>query len=133
MSFTFLLRCITPITKLSIKSKGILVAALFGLSPSTICKLKTKFCTMGDISDRPQSGCPKKTAPQEDLFYILSALRNCREPSTDLHSMISGGYTRQLSTERIQKVFSLTEAQDQTADQREVEMPGCCDSLCGSC
>ena len=37
------------------------VAALFGVSPGTIFKLKAKFCETGDVKDRPRSGRPKKT------------------------------------------------------------------------
>ena len=37
------------------------VAALFGVSPGTISKLKAKFCETGDVKDRPRSGRPKKT------------------------------------------------------------------------
>ena len=51
------------------------VAALFGVSPSTLSKLKAKFHIMGDVKDRPQSGRPKKTTPQEDSFRTLTALR----------------------------------------------------------
>uniref|UniRef100_A0A8C5BFR5 Insertion element IS150 protein InsJ-like helix-turn-helix domain-containing protein n=1 Tax=Gadus morhua TaxID=8049 RepID=A0A8C5BFR5_GADMO len=42
------------------------VAALFGLSPSTLSKLKAKFHITGDVKDRPRSGRPKKMMPQED-------------------------------------------------------------------
>ena len=42
------------------------VAALFGVSPGTISKLKAKFRETGDVKDRPRSGRPKKTTPQED-------------------------------------------------------------------
>ena len=47
------------------------VAALFGVSPGTISKLKAKFCETGDLKDRPRSGRPKKTTPQEDRFITL--------------------------------------------------------------
>ncbi|GLD69672.1 zinc finger and SCAN domain-containing protein 31-like protein [Lates japonicus] len=57
------------------------VAASFGVSPSTISKLKTKFHITGDVRDRPQSGRPKKTKPQEDRFLTLSALRAARRPA----------------------------------------------------
>ena len=42
------------------------VAALFGVSPSTLSKLKAKFHIKGDVKDRPRSGRPKKMMPQED-------------------------------------------------------------------
>ena len=47
------------------------VAALFGVSPGTISKLKAKFRETGDAKDRPRSGRPKKTTPQEDRFITL--------------------------------------------------------------
>lgn len=49
-------------------------AALFGVSPITIFKVKAKFHIRGDVGDRPWSGHPKKTTPQEDRFLTLSAL-----------------------------------------------------------
>uniref|UniRef100_A0A3Q3F022 Transposase Tc1-like domain-containing protein n=1 Tax=Labrus bergylta TaxID=56723 RepID=A0A3Q3F022_9LABR len=58
------------------------VAAIFGVIPSTISKLKAKFHLTGDVRDRPRSGCPKKTTPLEDRFLTLSALRNRRRLST---------------------------------------------------
>ncbi|KAL7837651.1 hypothetical protein SRHO_G00273620 [Serrasalmus rhombeus] len=51
------------------------VAALFGVSPSTISKLKAKFHITGDVRDRLRSGHPKKTTPPEDRFLTLSVLR----------------------------------------------------------
>lgn len=77
------------------------VAALFGVSPSTICKLKAKFYITGDVRNRPQSGRPKKTAPQEDRFLILSALRNHMQSYTDLQSGFAGLYGRWLSAQTI--------------------------------
>ena len=47
------------------------VAALFGVSPGTISKLKAKFRETGDVKDRLRSGRPKKTTPQEDRFITL--------------------------------------------------------------
>ena len=51
------------------------VAALFGVSPSTLSKLKAKFHITGDVKDRPRIVRPKKTTPQEDSFRTLTALR----------------------------------------------------------
>ena len=73
------------------------VAALFGVSPSTISKVKAKFHIMGDVRDRPQSGHPKKTTPQEDRFLTLSALRYRKLSSTDLQSRFAGPCGRWLS------------------------------------
>ena len=54
------------------------VAASFGVSPGAISKLRAKFCETGEVKDRPRSGRPKKTTPQEDRFLTLAALRNRR-------------------------------------------------------
>uniref|UniRef100_A0A8C5FPN4 Transposase Tc1-like domain-containing protein n=1 Tax=Gadus morhua TaxID=8049 RepID=A0A8C5FPN4_GADMO len=62
------------------------VAALFGVRPSTLSKLKAKYHITGDVKDRSRSGRPKKTTPQEDHFITLSALRCRRLSSTDLQS-----------------------------------------------
>ena len=77
------------------------VAALFGVSPSTLSKLKAKFYITGDVKDRPRSGRPKNTIPQEDRFITLSALRCCRLPSTGLQSRFAGRYGRRLSAQTI--------------------------------
>ena len=50
------------------------VAALFGVSHSTLSKLKVKLHITGEVKDRPRSGRPKKTTPQEDHFITMSAL-----------------------------------------------------------
>ena len=54
------------------------VAASFGVSPGAISKLRAKFRETGEVKDRPRSGRPKKTTPQEDRFLTLAALRNRR-------------------------------------------------------
>uniref|UniRef100_A0A8C5CF93 Transposase Tc1-like domain-containing protein n=1 Tax=Gadus morhua TaxID=8049 RepID=A0A8C5CF93_GADMO len=55
----------------------------------------------GDVKDRPRSGRPKKTTPQEDRFITLSALRCRRLSFTDLHSRFAGRYGRRLSAQTI--------------------------------
>ncbi|KAL7828173.1 hypothetical protein AOLI_G00313250 [Acnodon oligacanthus] len=77
------------------------VAASFGVSPSTISKLKAKVHITGDVRDRPRSGRPKKTTPQEDRFLTLSVLRYRRLSSTDLQSRFAGRYGRRLSAQTI--------------------------------
>ena len=61
--------------------RGYRVAAAFGVSPGTISKLKTKFRETGDVKDRPRSGRPRKTTPQEDRFLTLASLRDRRLPA----------------------------------------------------
>uniref|UniRef100_A0A4W6C8R9 Transposase Tc1-like domain-containing protein n=1 Tax=Lates calcarifer TaxID=8187 RepID=A0A4W6C8R9_LATCA len=134
------------------------VAALFGVSLSTISKLKAKFHITGDVRDRPRSGCPKKTTPQEDRFLTLSALRYHRLSSTYLQSRFAGRYGQRLSTQAIQNRLHAANLQshraarrpamtalyhqarlmgchptavcDQAGDQHEEEVPGCCGCVC---
>ncbi|KAJ4944571.1 hypothetical protein JOQ06_013114, partial [Pogonophryne albipinna] len=42
------------------------VAALCGVSPGNISKLRTKFCETGEVKDRTRSGRPRKTTAPED-------------------------------------------------------------------
>ena len=77
------------------------VAALFGVRPSTLSKLKAKYHITGDVKDRSRSGRPKKTTPQEDHFITLSALKCPRLSSTDLQSRFAGRSGRRLSAQTI--------------------------------
>ena len=77
------------------------VAALFGVSPGTISKLKAKFCQTGDVKDRPRSGRPRKTTPQEDRFITRTVLRNRRLSSRDLQARFAGRYGIQISDQTV--------------------------------
>ena len=84
------------------------VAALFGVSPSTLSKLKAKFHIMGDVKDRPQSGRPKKTTPQEERFITLSALSLLQICSQGLQDdMADGSLPRQSGTDYTQPISGL--------------------------
>ena len=85
---------------------GYRVAAAFGVSPGTISKLKTKFCETGDVKDRPRSGCPRKTTPQEDRFLTLASLRNRRLPARALQAKCSQRYHRRISEQTVRCVGS---------------------------
>ena len=77
------------------------VAALFGVSPGTISKCRTKFCETGEVKDRPQSGRPRKTTPQEDWFLTLASLRNRRLSSRDLQARFAQRYHGQISDQTV--------------------------------
>uniref|UniRef100_A0A667ZNY4 Transposase Tc1-like domain-containing protein n=1 Tax=Myripristis murdjan TaxID=586833 RepID=A0A667ZNY4_9TELE len=93
-------------------------AALFGVSPSTISKVKAKFHITGDVRDRPRSGRPKKTTPQEDRFLTLSALRYRRLSSTDLQSRFADRYGRRLSAQTIRNRLHAANLWSQRAARR---------------
>ncbi|XP_036949845.1 zinc finger and SCAN domain-containing protein 31-like [Acanthopagrus latus] len=94
------------------------VAALLGVSPSTISKLKAKFRLTGDVIDRPRSGRPKKTTPQEDRFLTLSARRNRWQSSTDLQSKFAGRYGRRLSAQTIRNRLHAADLRSHRAARR---------------
>lgn len=80
---------------------GYRVAAAFGVSPATISKLKTKFRETGDVKDRPRSGRPRKTTPQEDRFLTLASLRNRRLPARALQARFSQRFHRRISEQTV--------------------------------
>jgi len=77
------------------------VAALCGVSPGNISKLKTKFRETGEVKDRPRSGRPRKTTPPEDRFLTLASLRNRRLSSRDLQAIFAQRYHRQISDQTV--------------------------------
>ncbi|KAK1886315.1 putative protein y4xN, partial [Dissostichus eleginoides] len=77
------------------------VAALCGVSPGNISKLRTKFRETGEVKDRPQSGRPRKTTPPEDRFLTIASLRNRRLSSRDLQARFAERYHRQISLRRL--------------------------------
>ncbi|KAJ8381891.1 hypothetical protein SKAU_G00026690 [Synaphobranchus kaupii] len=106
------------------------VAALFGVSPGTISKLRTKFRETGEVKDRPRSGRPKKTTPQEDRFLTLASLRNRRLSSRDLQARFAQRYHRQISDQTVRNrlhMASLHAARKpaMTALQRQARLRWC--------
>lgn len=79
------------------------VALLFGVSPSCISKLKYKYRATGDVKDRPRSGRPKVTTPQQDRYISMSALRNRRLSSRNLQARFAGRYGRRISDQTVRK------------------------------
>jgi len=87
--------CLLPMSRLSILDKaigkveaGVLqnqVAALFGVSPGAIFKLKEKFCETADVKDRPWSGHPMKTgsSPFQHWGTVGCLLEICRQGLQD--------------------------------------------------
>lgn len=60
------------------------VAQLFGVSLSTIKRLRRRFQETGDVKDRPRSGRPRVTTGQDDLYIRMAALRNRRLNASQL-------------------------------------------------
>ena len=77
------------------------VAQMFGVSKSTISKLKSKFQDTGYVEDRPRSGRPKSTTNDEDMFIRLNSLRDRRRSARDVQSMFARRYGRRPSIQTI--------------------------------
>ncbi|KAK1904362.1 Transposable element Tcb1 transposase, partial [Dissostichus eleginoides] len=77
------------------------VAALCGVSPGNISKLRTKFRETGEVKDRPRRGRPRKTTPPEDRFLTLASLRNRRLSSRDLQARFAQQDHRQISDQTV--------------------------------
>ena len=54
------------------------VARFFGVSQAAVSKIKQKFVETNDVKNRPRSGRPRVTTPQEDNFVRTQASRNRR-------------------------------------------------------
>jgi transposase len=52
------------------------VAQHFQCNESTICRLRNRFQQTRNVADRPRSGRPRKTTPQEHRFLTTSSRRN---------------------------------------------------------
>ena len=83
------------------------VAALFGVSPSTLSKLKAKFHITGDVKDRPRSGRPKNTvsSPCQHLGAVGCLLQICSQGLQD--DMADGSLPRQSGTDYTQPISGL--------------------------
>ena len=81
------------------------VAALFGVSPSTLSKLKAKFHITGDVKDRPRSGRPKNTvsSPCQHLGALTAVIFS--EGLQD--DMANGSLPRQSGTDYTQPISGL--------------------------
>ncbi|KAM3870151.1 RNA helicase Mov10l1-like [Diretmus argenteus] len=109
------------------------VAALFGVSPGTISKLRTKFRETGEVKDRPRSGRPKKTTSQEDRFLTLASLRNRRLSSRDLKARFAQRYHRQISDQTVRnrlhmaslRAYKAARKPEMTALHRQTRLRWC--------
>ena len=54
------------------------VARFFGVSQAAVSKIKQTFVETNDVKNRPRSGRPRVTTPQEDNFLRTHASRNRR-------------------------------------------------------
>ena len=54
------------------------VARFFGVSQAAVSKIQQKFVETNDVKNRPRSGRPRVTTPQEDNFLRTQASRNRR-------------------------------------------------------
>lgn len=52
------------------------VARHFGVCPSTISRLKSRFNATGSVADRQRSGRPRKTSQHEDRYVKITSRRN---------------------------------------------------------
>ena len=80
------------------------VAALFGVSPSTLSKLKAKFHITGDVKDRREVGVPRRRKPKktvsspcQHLGAVGCLLQICSQGLQD--DMADGSLPRQFGTD----------------------------------
>lgn len=66
------------------------VAAQFGVAKSTIKRLCRKYRQTGQVKDRPRSGRPCVTTPQDDRYISLTTLRNRTITARDLQARLRG-------------------------------------------
>ena len=81
------------------------VASAFGVRKSS--KLKAKFSATGYVKDRPRSGRPKKTIPQEDRYLVTNALRNRRISARIPQDRFRGRYRKDVSVQTIRHAVNL--------------------------
>ena len=69
------------------------VAVLFGVSQSTISKLRLRYRDTHDVQDRPRSGRPRVTTDRVDRSIRLATLRNRRiaARSLQISDVMAGG------------------------------------------
>ena len=75
------------------------VAVLFGVSQSTISKLRLRYRDTHDMKDRPRSGRPRITTDRVDRSIRLATLRNCRITARSLHMRYLRRHGRRVSSQ----------------------------------
>lgn len=78
-----------------------LVSQNFGISQSTVSRLRQKYRETGEVKDRPRSGRPRVTTPVEDRYIRVLALRNRRLTARVIQGRIAGQHGRRISDQTI--------------------------------
>ena len=73
------------------------VARHFGVAFSTAREIRNRYAETRSFRDRPRSGRPRVTTPQQDRHVVLSHLRNRFRPVTSTAAITIGTHTRPIN------------------------------------
>lgn len=79
------------------------VARRMGCSQVTICKLRARFDETGSVKDRPRSGRPAVTTPNQDRHIVLQHLRDRFCPATKTAAETPGRHNRRISVSTVRR------------------------------
>lgn len=79
------------------------VAAEMGCTQSTICKLLARYTDTGVVRDRPRSGRPPVTTPNQDRYIVLQHLRDRFLPATRTAAATPGRHNRRISASTVRR------------------------------
>ena len=77
------------------------VAQHFNVSPSTIGDLRLRLAQTGTVADRPRTGRPRVTTPQQDRQIRLAHLRNRLRPATWTANTTPGRHNQRISAQTV--------------------------------